>query len=135
MWSKQNDLNMRALMMSFGEGYASGLLSTNVIVSPCSLFGYCSTGKWSWPCFSSYCAAWNGHEEPGERLECMCHYISKNFPLKMVALNFCTGISGCLPFEECFEIVLLRQGGRDLLLSPEYIAISSVSWLSRLVMT
>ena len=107
--------------MSFGGAYASGLLSTDVIVSPCSLFGYCSTGKWSWPCFSSYCAAWNGYEEPGERLECMCHYISKNIPLKMVALKFCTGISGCLPFEECFEIVLQRQGGRELLLSPEYI--------------
>ena len=51
----------------------------------------------------------------------MCRYISSVFPLEMVASNFCSGRSGCLPFEECFEIVLKRRGGRELLLSPDYI--------------
>ena len=125
-WSKQNDLNMRSLMMSFGGAYSSGLLSNNVIVRQYSLFGYSTTRDDTWPrfssyCFSSYCASWDAYNEPGERRECMCRYISSVFPLKMVALNFGTGISGCLPFEECIEIVLKRRGGRELLLSPDYI--------------
>ena len=119
-WSKQNDLNMRSLMMSFGGAYSSGLLSTNVIVRRCSLFGY-STNVEGGFCFSSYCASWNAFEEPGEKRKCMCHYISRNFPVEMVAMEFCRGGSGCLPFQECFEIILRRQGGRELLLSPEYI--------------
>ena len=96
-------------------------LVSNVIVSPCSLFGYSSTGNWPWYSFNTYCTSWNAYDEPGERHECVCHYISRNFPLKMLALDFCRGRSGCLPLAGCVDIILQRPGGRELLLSPDYI--------------
>jgi hypothetical protein len=40
----------------------------------------------------------------------------------MVASHFWNGISGCLSLSECFKVVALREEGRALLLSPEYIA-------------
>lgn len=109
-------------MLSFGGAYASGLLSTNVIVRPWhGLFAYSNNSNWKWYSFNSYCTSSIAFEVPRERHECMCHFISKNFPLKMVALDFSKGRSGCLPLADCVEIVLERQGGRELFLSPDYI--------------
>ena len=110
--------------MSFCGGYASGLLSSNVIVeSSESLYGWSATNlQFEWHhCFSSHCVSWDGWQTQGEPRQCMCSYICTVFPLKMITSNFYMEECGCLPVVEGMKRVLRREGGREFLLSPEYI--------------
>ena len=122
-WSKENDVKMKSLMMSFCGGYASGLLSSNVIVESNSLYGWpVKSRQWNvFGCFNSHCVSWDGWSTPGEPRQCMCAYICTVFPPKMVASNFHAEECGCLPLVEGMKCVLHREGGREFLLSPEYI--------------
>ena len=122
-WSKENDVKMKSLMMSFCGGYASGLLSSNVIVESESLYGWSATNR-QWECywcFSSHCVSWDGWQTQGEPRQCMCSCICTVFPLKMITSIFYMEECGCLPLVEGMKCVLRREGGRECLLSPEYI--------------
>ena len=120
IWSKSNDDKMRTLMLSFAGGYASGLLSSNVVVSRGLYRGNDIRGK----CFSSHCVTWNAYDDPGEPRQCVCDFICSAFPIEIVAFGCVEGASccaACLSLTACMEHVLRRKGGRELLQSTDYI--------------